>query len=101
MQVFPNQERKWLPTFSESKQATKHDNKLQAVAVSELIDFPFSMQTLMHYVPWQHLLKAATEAYEAFVLFTSRFLANNSSLQAFRIKNTLLENAFNKTFLFC
>lgn len=71
MQVFPNQERKQLPTFSKSKQTPRHDNELQVETVSELIDFPFSMQILMRFVPWQHLLKAATEAYEAFVLFTS------------------------------
>jgi len=69
--------------------------------LSELIDFCFSMQTLMHYVPWQYLLKVVTEECEAFVLFTSQNLANSSCLQAFRIKNTLLENASNKTFLFC
>lgn len=71
--------------------ANKHPNKLQAETVSDLIDFPFSVQTLMHYVLWQHLLKVATEAHEAFVLFASQNLAKNSYFQAFRIKNILMK----------
>lgn len=52
----------------------------------------------MHYVLWQNLLKVATEAYEAFVLFTSQNLAKNSYLQAFRIKNTFLKIPLMKLF---